>query len=206
LNAKITIWLEHYLQYGWYGLIVGVFLFAVSFFTNQIPDPSFPWANLPATLRLPIMQPRIEHWPISYTLAIWLWVFFLPVLFFRGYRRLGRSQSKGAEMWLVLLPVVAMIGWTTYCRFLWPKLQPASWNAPAYTFICWLYCSTYQAIWSNLAFAIAAFGVFSGFLAWRQHLKAPVLLMGFGILSLPLGLPVFIRGYRRWFQPGSRGR
>jgi hypothetical protein len=147
-----------YTTAGRYGLLLGTVLCLVALFTNPVPDPSFPWATLPPSLRLPLLQPRIEHWPATYTVGIWLWVFCFPAPFFAGYRRYGDSNRE-APVWLVGLPAITMLGWTTYCRFFWPKLQPPTWNAPAYTFACWLYCSTYDAVWSDATYVVALLGV-----------------------------------------------
>jgi hypothetical protein len=192
LPARIA----RYTTAGLYGLLLGTILCLAALFTDPVPDPSFPWATLPPSLRLPLQQPRIEHWPVTYTVGIWLWVFCFPALFFAGYRRYGDS-NRGAAVWLVGLPTVAMLGWSTYCRFFWPKLQPPTWNAPAYTFICWLYCSTYDAVWSNAAYVIALLGVAATILALQRTRARGYALLGFGTLALPLGLPALYEGYRR---------
>ncbi len=197
-GAPLPSWLEAYVEVGTYGLVIGAILFLGAFLTNPVPDPSFHWATLPASLRLPFEQPRIEHWPVSYTAGVWLWVFFLPALFLHGYRRFGRRARFGDLAWFVAAPTLAMIGWTTYCRFFWPKLYPRTWNAPAYTFVCWLYCATYDPIWSDAAYAIAGLGLVATWLAWRGMRKAPIVLAGFGVLSLPLGVPVLYEAYRRF--------
>jgi hypothetical protein len=85
-----------YTTAGLYGLLLGTVLCLVDLFTNPVPDPSFPWATLPPSLRLPLQQPRIEHWPVTYTVGIWLWVFCFPALFFAGYRRYGDSNRGGS--------------------------------------------------------------------------------------------------------------
>jgi hypothetical protein len=90
-----------------------------------------------------------------------------------------------------------MLGWTTYCRFFWPKLHPPTWNAPAYTFVCWLYCSTYDVLWSNTAYTIALFGIVTTLLVVRHQDRDRYALLGFGFLALPLGLPALYEGYRR---------
>jgi hypothetical protein len=79
---------------------------------------------LPQSLRRPIPQPRIEHWPLTYTLDIWLWVFFFPALFLQGYALYDRAVERGSTVWLVILPAVAVLAWTAYCRFFWPELRP----------------------------------------------------------------------------------
>jgi len=195
-RPHLPAWLDRYTTLGVYGLLVGTGLCLVGFLTNPVPDPSFPWATLPESLRLPIAQPRIEHWPVTYTIGIWLWVFCFPALFLAGYRRYG-DGNRGAAVWLVGLPTVAMLGWTTYCRFFWPKLHPPTWNAPAYTFVCWLYCSTYSVLWSNTAYVIALFGIVTTILVVRHQDRDQYALLGFGILALPLGFPVLYEGYRR---------
>jgi hypothetical protein len=195
-RPQLPAWLDRYTTLGVYGLLVGTGLCLVAFLTSPVPDPSFPWATLPESLRLPIVQPRIEHWPVTYTVGIWLWVFCFPALFLTGYRRYG-DGDRGAAVWLIGLPTVAMVGWTTYCRFFWPKLQPPTWNAPAYTFVCWLYCSTYDVIWSNTAFLIALLGAVATVLMLQRTRGTKYALIGFGILALPLGLPSLYEGVRR---------
>jgi len=195
-RPQLPAWLDRYTTLGLYGLLVGTVLCLVAFLTNPVPDPSFPWATLPESLRLPIVQPRIEHWPVTYTIGIWLWVFCFPALFLAGYRRYGDGNRRAA-VWLVGLPTVAILGWTTYCRFFWPKLHPPTWNAPAYTFVCWLYCSTYNVLWSNTAYVIALFGIVTTILVVRHQDRDRYALLGFGILALPLGLPALYEGYRR---------
>ncbi|WP_424005528.1 hypothetical protein ACOZ4I_19375 (plasmid) [Haloarcula salina] len=195
-RPELPAWLDRYTTLGVYGLLVGTGLCLVAFLTNPVPDPSFPWATLPESLRLPIVQPRIEHWPVTYTIGIWLWVFCFPALFLAGYRRYG-DGNRGAAVWLVGLPTLAMLGWTTYCRFFWSKLHPPTWNAPAYTFVCWLYCSTYDVLWSNTAYVIALFGIVATILVVRYQDTDRYALLGFGLLALPLGLPALYEGYRR---------
>ncbi|MDS0476298.1 hypothetical protein [Natrinema sp. 1APR25-10V2] len=192
-------WLERYATYGLYGLGIGTVLCLAALFTNPVPDPSFPWATLPPSLRLPVRQPRIEHWPVTYTIGIWLWVAGFPALFLAGYRRWGSSDRRSAALWLAGLPSLAMLGWTTYCRFLWPKLQPPTWNAPSYTLVCWLYCSSYDPVWSNAAYAVAALGVGATLLAIRRdRLQSATALLGaFGVLAFPLGLPAGYAALRR---------
>ena len=191
----LPVRIGQYTTAGLYGLVLGTVLCLVALFTNPVPDPSFPWATLPPSLRLPLQQPRIEHWPVTYTIGIWLWVFCFPALFLAGYRRYG-NRNRGAAMWLVGLPTVSILGWTTYCRFFWPKLHPPTWNAPAYTFVCWLYCSSYDALWSNLAYLIAFVGVVATVLVVRRRRGAGYALLGFGLLALPLGLPAAYAGAR----------
>ena len=192
----LPVRIGQYTTAGLYGLVLGPVLCTVALFTNPVPDPSFPWATLPPSLRRPLQQPRIEHWPVTYTIGIWLWVFCFPALFLAGYRRYG-DRNRGAAVWLVGLPTVAMLGWTTYCQFLWPKLHPPTWNAPAYTFVCWLYCSTYDVIWSNAAFLIALLGAVATVLILQRTRGTKYALIGFGVLALPLGLPALYEGSRR---------
>lgn len=115
-RPALPAWLDRYTTLGLYGLVVGTGLCLLAFLTNPVPDPSFPWATLSESARLPVAQPRIEHWPVTYSIGIWLWVFWFPALFLAGYRRYG-DVGRGAAMWLVGLPAGAMLGWTTYCRF-----------------------------------------------------------------------------------------
>ncbi|MFC4451179.1 hypothetical protein [Halorussus aquaticus] len=196
-NSLILSWFERYADYGTYGLLAGTVLCLAALFTNPVPDPSFPWFTVPAEFRLSYAQPRIEHWPVTYTLGIWLWVFCLPSMFLRGYRRYGSVAGTDPSVWLTALPVTFMLGVTTYCRFFWPKLHPASWNAPSYTFVCWGYCSSYVPLWSNLAYAVALFGVGTVVLAYRRSKWVKHALATFGVLALPLGIPVLYEAYRR---------
>ncbi|MFD1600277.1 hypothetical protein [Halobellus rarus] len=106
-------------------------------------------------------------------------------------------MERGAAVWLIGLPTVAMLGRTTYCRFFWPKLHPPTWNAPAYTFGCWLYCSTYDVLWSNAAFLIALLGAVATTLILQRRRGTKYALIGFGILAIPLGLPALYEGIRQ---------
>jgi hypothetical protein len=90
-----------------------------------------------------------------------------------------------------------MLGWTTYCRFFWPKFHPPRWNAPAPTFVCCTYCSTYDTVWSNAAYAIALLGVFATILTLARSRASWYALLGFVILAPPLGLPALYEGYRQ---------
>lgn len=195
-STSLPAWVDRYTTAGLYGLVVGTLLCLVALFTNPIPDPSFPWATLSSSFRLPVAQPRIEHWPVTYTVGIWLWVFCFPALFFAGYRRFAQT-TRLKMMWLVGLPTLAMGALTTYCRFFWPKLHPPTWNAPAYTFVCWAYCSTYDAVWSNAAYGIASLGFLTTILVlWRRR-ESTYALLAFGTLALPVGLTAVYEGYRR---------
>ena len=182
---------------GVYALITGVLLMGVSFLTNPIPDPSFPWATLPESLRIAYTQPRIEHWPVTYTVGLWLVVFMLPLVLISAYHRYGSRLSLRPSTWLAALPVTVMLAFTTYCRFFWPKLQPPTWNAPSYTLVCWGYCSTYDPLWSNLVYAVAALGAGATYLAYRESSYAKHALATFGILAFPLGVPALVDAYGR---------
>lgn len=190
-------WLKTYTRYGLYGLVVGTILCLASLVTNAVPDPSFPWFSVPGAYRLPITQPRIEHWPVSYTIGVWLWIACAPALFLRGYERFSERWRLSPATWLVGLPTLGMIMLTTYCRLFWPKPTPATWNAPAYTVVCWAYCATYDLLWSNLAYVIAGIGVVAVILAGRRSSLAVATETVFGVLALPLGLPVLFDAYRR---------
>jgi hypothetical protein len=195
-ERRLPTWLGTYTTLALYGLVLGTLLSLASLFTNPVPDPSFPWFTLPEAVRLPLSQPRIEHWPVTYTVGIWLWVFGAPALFLNGYQRYGGSH-RSTTAWLVGLPTAAMLALTTYCRFFWPKLDPATWNAPSYTLICWLYCSSYDPLWSNLAYGVATVGVVAVALASRRGQRARYAIGAFGLLALPLGLPALYEAYRR---------
>mgnify|MGYP000147404443 CR=1 FL=1 len=188
--------LKLYTTAGLWALVIGTVLGLFAFWTNPVPDPSFPWATLPESWLLPFRQPRIEHWPVTYTIAIWSWVFGFPAIFLKGFKRWGSRRPDGDVLWLAWLPVAAMFAWTTYCRIGWPKPEPATWNAPSYTFVCWLYCSSYEPIWSNLAFGVATVGLVAAILFQRRSSAAQGWLWAFGILSLPLGIPALYAAYR----------
>ncbi|WP_254521630.1 hypothetical protein [Natrinema caseinilyticum] len=203
-RVAMPTWLERYTTAGRYGLVVGTGLCLAALLTNPVPDPSFPWMTLPPSLRLPISQPRIEHWPVTYTIGIWLWIACFPALFLAGFKRYRSRLRFGSELWLAGLPTLAMLGWTTYCRFLWPKLEPPTWNAPSYTAVCWLYCSSYETFWSNAAYAVALLGVCATMLAHHRSRTrlAPSLLAAFGVLAFPLGVPALYAAARR-FRAGA---
>lgn len=129
---------------GAYALSTWTILMGLSFLTNPVLDPSFPWATLPESLRVAYTQPRIKHWPVTYTVGLWLVVLTLPLVLLHAYQQYGPRFSFRLSTWLTALPVTVMLAFTTYCRFFWPKLQPPTWNAPSYTLVCWGYCSTYD--------------------------------------------------------------
>lgn len=189
-------WLDRCTDYALRTVIAASVLYLFAFFTNPVPDPSFPWATLPPSIRLPIMQPRIEHWPITYTVGIWLFVVSFPFLFFAGYRRFGVRNGDLPNLWFTALPVVTMFGFTSYCRFFWPKLHLASWNAPSHTLVCWGYCSTYVPHWSNAAFVVVGIGFVATSLAYRGASTSKHALAVFGILAFPLGIPALYEIYR----------
>lgn len=169
----------------------------VAFLTNPVPDPSFPWATLPESLRVSYTQPRIKHWPVTYTVGLWLIVFTFPLALLQAYHRYGSDSRSSASSWLAGVPVLIMVALTTYCRFFWPKLHPATWNAPSYTLVCWGYCSSYVPRWSNLAYAVAFFGIGAVYLAYRDSSRATFGLAAWGVLAFPLGLPALYEAYRR---------
>lgn len=193
-------WLARLTTGSVYALVAGVVLVGLSLLTNPVPDPSYPWATLPARFRVAYAQPRIEHWPVTYTVGLWLVVFSLPLVFVAAYRRCAPGTDSRPSVWLAAAPVTAMLAFTTYCRFFWPRPNPATWNAPSYTFVCWLYCSTYDPLWSNLAYAVALFGVAATALAFRESPRAKHALAAFGVLALPLGAPALLEAYRRHVQ------
>lgn len=195
--GRFPPWLEAYIKVGAYGPIGGLILFIGAFLTNSVPDPSFPGATLPDSLRIPFPQPLIERWPVSYTIAIWLFVLLLPAGLLAGYRRFGTSSRRGANLWLGALPAIAMLPWTTYCRFLWPKRYPPTWNAPAYSFLCWLYCAACNPLWSDVALGVAGLGVIASLLTWRRSQRTSFFLTAFGLLSLPLGIPALFEAFLR---------
>ncbi|MFB6071967.1 MAG: hypothetical protein ABEJ88_03270 [Halobacterium sp.] len=195
-DATLPPRLDRAADLGVSALAAGGLLGLFAFLTNPVPDPSFPWATLPASLRLPVTQPRIEHWPVTYTAAVWTWVFALPFALLAAYRRYAPASRFGAAAWLVGLPAALMVALTTYCRFFWPKLHPASWNAPSYTFVCWGYCSSYVPVWSNLAYVVAGFGAAAFLLARSSVDRSRLAAAAFGVLALPLGLPALVYARR----------
>ena len=187
---------------GLYAFFIGIVLMGVAFLTNPVPDPSFPWAALPESLRLSYTQPRIEHWPVTYTVGLWLIVFSLPLVILWAYQRYGSDSRFSASVWLVAVSVSTMFALTTYCRFFWPKLVPATWNAPSYTLVCWAYCSSYDPLWSNLAYVVVLLGAGGAYLAYRDSPRAKYGLAAWGVLAFPLGVPALYEAYRRHTEMG----
>lgn len=183
-------------EYGLYALLAGCVLMGIAFLTNPIPDPSFPWATLPASFRVSYTQPRIEHWPVTYSVGLWMIVFTLPLVLLHAYQRYGPTSRCAASWWLTEVPVVTMLVFTTYCRFFWPKLDPATWNAPSYTLVCWAYCSSYIPFWSDLAYVVALVGIGVVSLAYRDSPWTTYGLAAWGILAFPLGIPALCDAYR----------
>lgn len=193
----LPCWLARYTDAALFGLVAGTVLCLFALFTNPVPDPSFPWMTLPSPLRLSFRQPRIEHWPVTYTVGIWLWIIGFPALFLKGYQWYNGRLQISSTTWLVGLPTAAMFAWTTYCRVFWPKLHPPTWNAPSYTFVCWLYCSSYDPVWSNIAYVVAILGALVVLFDARYGRATGYGIATFGVLSLPLGLPALYEAYRR---------
>lgn len=184
-------------EYGLYALLTGCVLMGIAFLTNPVPDPSFPWATLPESLRVSYTQPRIEHWPVTYTAGLWLIVFTLPLVLLHAYHRYEPVTRFSASSWLTGIPVATMVMFTTYCRLFWPQLHPTTWNAPSYTLVCWAYCSSYILFWNNLAYAVALVGIGATALAYRDSPWATYGLAVWGILAFPLGIPALYDAYRR---------
>lgn len=196
-SGPLPRWVAHASEYGLYVLLTGCVLMGIAFLTNPVPDPSFPWATLPESLRLSYTQPRIKHWPVTYTVGLWLIIFTFPLVILRAYQRFSFDSRFSASSWLVGTPVSAMLGLTTYCRFFWPKLHPATWNAPSYTLVCWAYCSSYVPAWSNLAYGVVFLGIGAAYLAYRNSPRAKYGLAMWGVLAFPLGVPALYGAYRR---------
>lgn len=196
-NGPLPQWVDRVSEYGLFVFLTGGALMGIAFLTNPVPDPAFPWATLPESFRLSYTQPRIEHWPVTYSVGLWLLVFTLPLVIVQMYQRYGTASQVSASSWLVAVPVSAMIVLTTYCRFFWPKLHPATWNAPSYTFVCWLYCSSYIPFWSDLAYVIALFGIGAAIVAYQGSSWATYGLAAWGVLAFPLGMPALYEAYRR---------
>ena len=196
-RRSLPAWLVRVATLGVYALVGGFVLMGASLLTNPVPDPSFPWMTLPESFRIGYTQPRIEYWPVTYTVGLWLLVFTLPLVLLYAYDRYGRRFSFSPSAWLAALPATLMLAFTTYCRFFWPKPHPATWNAPSYTLVCWGYCSTYDPLWSNLAYAVALSGIGATYLAYRESTYAEHALASFGILAFPLGVPALFGAYRR---------
>ncbi len=196
-HRELPLVLAQCARTGGYAFVMGAVLMGLAFITNPVPDPSFPWATLPDSMRIGFAQPRIEHWPVSYTVGLWLIVFSLPLAIIDAYRRTGRQRFPTPRLWFTAVPVAFMFTLTTYCRFFWPKLHPATWNAPSYTLVCWGYCSTYIPLWSNLAYAVALLGVGATLLIYRNAKFATHSLAIFGVLAFPLGIPALYEAYQQ---------
>jgi hypothetical protein len=84
-------------EYGLYAFLTGAALMGIAFLTNPVPDPSFQWARLPESFRLSYTQPRIEHWPVTYTVGLWLIVFTLPLVMLQAYQRYGTVSRFSAS-------------------------------------------------------------------------------------------------------------
>ncbi|WP_445664336.1 hypothetical protein [Fodinibius sp. AD559] len=136
---------------------------------------------------------------MTYTIGIWLWIIGFPALFLRGYQWFVVRKGNATPLrWLVGYPTLAMLGWTTYCRFFWPKLEPATWNAPSYTIACWLYCSSYEPFWSNIAYGIVGVGIIATICACLYTQKAKYPIATFGILAFPLGIPALFYALHKY--------
>ncbi len=189
-----------------FGLVVGTVLCLDAFVTNPVPDPSFRWANAPAT------SMHFLHTASNRALASGLHARHLavdsrfPVVIPRGVqtnrtadaRRLNAVARRAAHHRDARLDDVLSI--------LWPKVAPPTWNAPSYTIVCWKYCSSYEPIWRNLAYGIILIGLIATVLGVRRATGGRHVLLGFGLVALPLGLPAVFEGSRRTRWPITRER
>ena len=186
--------LETYSRAWPYLLAAAVCLILFAFLTNPTPDPSMPGLSLPEAWRLPFEQPRVHPWPLSYTVGLWTTTITLPSLLLAGYRRFGDVPPRGPAVWLVAVPTLAMLAETSYCRFLLPQLEPVTWNSPDYTFVCWLYCSSYVDFWINAAQSVVAFGAVASIAALLETRWAGWATLLFGVLAFPIGIPPLVAG------------
>lgn len=177
---------------GTIGFAVSLALWGLSFLTNPTPAPYYTWLESPA--RLPVEQPRIGHYPASWTVGLWLWEFTFPFVLLLLYDR-GSGGLVGLRRWLLAVPVGYMFAFFAYCRWFWPKpdepwlLEPAT-NAP-----CWTYCVTYADAWAAVTASVVGLGVVAWLVARQRPRYAGGLVIGFGLLSLPLGIPALYAGY-----------
>ncbi len=124
VSGPLSRWIACASEYGPYAFLTGGALMGIAFLIKPTPDPTFLWATLPESFRLSHTQPRIGHWPVTYTIGLWLIFFTLPLMILQAYQRCGSVSRLSAGSWLTAAPVAIMVVLTTYCRFFWPNLHP----------------------------------------------------------------------------------
>lgn len=185
-------WLQRLSTIGTVGFGLAVLLWGLSFLTNPAPAPYYPWLESP--VRLPITQPRIGHYPASWTLGIWLWEITFPFVLLRIYERRGGGPTR-LRRWLIAVPAAYMLAFFGYCRWIWPKPADPWLFEPATNILCWAYCVTYADFWAVTTAAVGLLGIVAWVAARSERRGVGWLSIAFGVLSVPLGVPAIYAGY-----------
>ena len=185
---------------GTWAFVLANALVAFSVLTNQQPVPYWPWLSLPVA-PLPT-QPRLGHYPLSYTLGLWLWEFTFPLSVLWGVDRLAVTSDRGRRLAFVALPAVVALAFHAYCRFVVPQPTPSVWE-PAVTAVCYVYCQTYAPLWSAISVGTGALGL-AGALAPRDSRVGTLATVAFGLLAFPLGVLALYEAATR--RRGASGR
>lgn len=169
---------------------VGLILFA--FLTDPTPTKDLPGIGLPVTL--PVSQPDVGHSVASYFVGMWVWEFTFPLLILAVYDRWTDARQVDTHL-LIGLPAVYMTGLLLYCGSVYVPLVSPEPLGPAATAVCWAFCATGASLWGVITAVVAALGLVSWIGATRGWASRGWLAVGFGLLSLPLGIPTIYWGY-----------
>lgn len=173
--------------------VLGWLLGAAAFLTDPVPNPLYPWARLPVTL--PVDQPHLGPYPASYTVGFWLTDLTLPAVVVAAWARFDRSRATDATL-LVGAPGAVLAGCRLFCRHLWHKPRPPNLLEPDVALVCWRACTTYAVEWHVASMAIAALSVPAAVAHAADSRWGRPLLVAFGVLAFPLGLPALWLAWR----------
>lgn len=168
---------------GTAGFVLANLLVGVAFLTDTAPVPYYPWLSLPVA-PLPD-QPRLGHYPASYTVGLWLWEFTFPLAVLRAAQRSGVTSERARRAAFVGLPALVALGFHAYCALVFPQPTPTPWE-PAVTAVCYVYCQTYAPLWSAITVGTVLLGL-GGWLAPRESRLGRTATVAFGLLAFPLG-------------------
>lgn len=173
---------------GTAGFAVSILLLGTAFLTNSEPLPYFPWLELP--VQFSVDQPRLYRYPLSMTVSLWIWHITAPFVFLLAYVR-----EQSISRWLIGAPVAYLTTFFVYCYQFWPNAGNTWMLEPATSWPCYLYCYHGTTLWATVTVGTIGIGVAAWLAAVRSATYRGWITVGFGLASLPLGIPVLYAGY-----------
>lgn len=186
--------LELAVRWGSRAFAIAVALVALAFVTNPEPTADLLGVGLPVTL--PVTQPKTGHSALSYLVGMWLWEFTFPFALLAAYRRWGRTLRRERRL-LLGVPVAYMATLFVYCASVYvPNVSPAP-LGPAATAACWAFCATGAPVFGLATALVVAVGALAWLASPRGWSMRWLVTGGFGVLSLPLGVPAIYLAARQ---------